>query len=186
MSDTWVILASGESLKPVKVNCNVMTINSSWQACPTANVHYSNDYDWYSRELPKMRKECTGRFMCGHPEKMVRGTDQSYKFDKGYRGICMEPGRIAWGGNSGYAGINLAIQLGAKRVILLGYDMCGKSHWHGEHHKSVRKPFNFPMWIQRFDEMARDAKLMGVEIINCSPISALKCFPKMSIDEVEL
>ncbi|HDY5476679.1 TPA: hypothetical protein RQ695_006640, partial [Pseudomonas aeruginosa] len=42
--------------------------------------------------------------------------------------------------NSGGGAVSLAIARGAKRIILLGYDMQktnGQSHWHGDHPKGL-------------------------------------------------
>lgn len=178
---TWTILASGESLLESMegIRGNVMTINSSWRAWPDAQIHYSNDHDWWQHETDF---KGTGRKMCGSPVS-VGGVDNSYRFDKGYRGLCMQPGRIAWGGNSGYAGVNLAAQLGATRILLCGFDMRGKSHWHGDHSPAVRKPFNFPMWISRLEELARDCRRRRIEVINCSAQTNLKCFKRGKLNE---
>ena len=185
MGCTWIILASGESLPQSIAEVDltgqhVMTINSSWRMAPGAAVHYSNDHDWWQHETDFRG---TGRRMCGSAIT-IPGVDNSYRFDKKARGLCLSPGRIAWGGNSGYAGINLAVQFGASRILIAGFDMCGKSHWHGDHHPRIRKPFNFRMWLQRFDELARDCRRQRIEVINCSARTELKCFPKRKLSEV--
>lgn len=188
--NSWLIIASGESARETlfkahgeyKGRINIMTINSSWRLCPVANVHYSNDGDWYQNELPKMAA-ARGEKYCGDPLRNIPGTRRDYLFHKNSRGLDMRPGCLAWGGNSGYAGINLAAQLGAKKIVLVGYDMCGNSHWHGEHDATVKKPFNFPMWIPRFRELAEAASRRGITILNASKISKLECFQYVDISE---
>ncbi|HCZ48509.1 MAG TPA: hypothetical protein DCZ11_05850, partial [Gammaproteobacteria bacterium] len=54
-------------------------------------------------------------------------------------GLSASPLRIHQGGNSGYQALNLAVLLGAERVILLGYDMHG-GHWHGRHGGRLNNP----------------------------------------------
>jgi predicted peroxiredoxin len=41
----------------------------------------------------------------------------------------------------------------------------------------------FDEWIHKFKPIADDARAMGVEIVNCTPGSALTCFPTASIEE---
>jgi hypothetical protein len=45
-------------------------------------------------------------------------------------------GEIGWGGNGGFHAINLAIQFGARRIVLVGFDMNLQRgyHWFGRHH----------------------------------------------------
>jgi hypothetical protein len=48
--------------------------------------------------------------------------------------VCMaQAGVIGSGGNSGFQALNLALQFGARRVILVGFDLnlAGGVHWHG-------------------------------------------------------
>jgi len=96
-------------------------------------------------------------------------------------------GYIASGGNSGYQAINLAYMLGAERIILLGFDMQktgGKAHWHGDHIAGLGNAENVSGWVKNFDALAKDLELLGVEVINCSRETALKCFKRALITEV--
>lgn len=180
-------MASGPSMtKEDAERCTaqrVITVNSTWRLAPWADVHYSSDHDWWEVELPEMRRECSGAFWTGHSEPIAPDV-MHCPYDKRTRGLSRVAGRIAWGGNSGYCAIGLAHQFGAARVVLLGYDMQGDTHWHGDHEPSVWKAFNFPMWRQRFAEMAADARRAGLEIINCSRETSLTCFPRASLESV--
>jgi hypothetical protein len=66
---------------------------------------------------------------------------------------------------------------GARKCLLLGYDM-GGSHFFGRHPEPlVNTPAEtFLRWIRNFQELAPILEGMGVEVINCAPSSALKCF----------
>jgi hypothetical protein len=99
------------------------------------------------------------------------------------------PGLLSWNFNSGAAAINLAVQFGAKRIILLGFDMSlgidNNQHWH----KVYSSPFaglkdTMAKWLQGFPLIAEQAKSRGIEIINCSPNSKIECFRKANIWEV--
>lgn len=169
-----------------RTRCRVISVNTTWKLAPWADVHYSNDHDWFEAEISAMRAGgALGEFWCGHPS-WRHPEVRSIPFDKTARGIVREPGRIAWGGNSGYAALNLAYQFGARRIVLLGYDQSDAqgAHWHGEHPETYRKGFNFPMWAVRFAEAARDLRRLHVEVVNCSRETALTCFRRAPLEAV--
>jgi hypothetical protein len=104
-------------------------------------------------------------------------------------------GTIGAGGNSGFQAINLAAQLGASRILLLGFDMTdrmGMLHWYGRNQWSqANNPVetSFKNWIGDLIRAAPILKARGVEVIDCSLQGALHCFPKMSLEaalEVDL
>lgn len=105
-------------------------------------------------------------------------------------GLCLDGMAIHRGGNSGYQALNLAVLFGAARVILLGYDMKhgagGEVHWHGVHPAGLANPTRagtLEGWANAFPHAARDAKRIGVEIVNATADTALTCFPRMTIEE---
>lgn len=89
------------------------------------------------------------------------------------------------GGNSGAGAMSLAEHMGARRIILLGYD-CGysrdgKRHWHGDHPKGLGNALSMPKWEAQFREMA--GHLGHCEIINASRRTALSIWPRMALDK---
>lgn len=102
--------------------------------------------------------------------------------------MSSDPGVLHIGGNSGYQSINLAVLVGAARVVLLGYDMRhagGKVHWHGSHPEGMNNPKEKQLagWAEAFSTMLPDLQRLGVEVINCTPGSALKCFPMARLED---
>jgi len=190
--ETVFCLASGPSMRPedasaVRGQGRVITVNSTFRLAPWADVHYSSDHDWWHLHLPEMRAACKGEFWSGYPFGHIADDVRICPYDKKARGILRTPGRIAWGGNSGYCALGLAYQFGASRIVLLGYDMkdpAGKGHWHGHHDASIKKDFNFDMWKMRFYDAARDFKGLGIEVINCTPVTDLTCFPRKKLEEI--
>lgn len=84
------------------------------------------------------------------------------------------------GGNSGFAALNLAIVLGAKKIYLLGFDMKGDGsgkqvHFHSGYRQKqsdkVYKVFN-----RSFVDASPRIRALGVDVINLNPDSDLKCF----------
>lgn len=96
-------------------------------------------------------------------------------------GLSFDPAYIHEGGNSGYQAINLAVHFGAKRILLLGYDMGGK-HWFGDHPKSLPVKSNYQIFMDNFATLPNDLKAAGVEVINCSRKTALAVFPRSTIE----
>jgi hypothetical protein len=68
-------------------------------------------------------------------------------------------------------------------------DMRGK-HWFGDHPAPLTNVAEneYPMFAQGFNTMVPDLAALGVEVINCSPISAITCFRfatvQAALDEV--
>lgn len=94
---------------------------------------------------------------------------------------------IGCGGNSGFQAINLAIQFGAKRLLLVGMDFRVDLgiHWHGRHPQTLNnpRPASVDSWRRALEGQAEAIKAMGVEVVNCSPVSTLTAFPKMTLRE---
>jgi hypothetical protein len=96
-------------------------------------------------------------------------------------------GKIGDGGNSGFQGLNLAIQFGANPIAIVGFDMrIDKGvHWHGRHLGNLNNPnlAHVIKWRKNLDGAARGLEDLGVQIFNVSSISALTSFKVMSCDE---
>lgn len=84
------------------------------------------------------------------------------------------------GSNAGYQLLNIAYILGAKNIILLGYDLKhgpnGETQWHNEHQRET----NTGMWekkmLPEFNMIAKGLKKVGVNVYNANPDSAITCF----------
>lgn len=101
-------------------------------------------------------------------------------------GLSTDPSSLCNGQNSGYAAVNLAIHLGARRVVLLGYDMKRqrkRSHFFGEHPTKLQCGTPYHRFAQRFDAMVEPLKKLGVEVVNCTRDSALSQFRRVDLRE---
>lgn len=97
-------------------------------------------------------------------------------------------GEIGEGGNGGFHALNLAVQFGARRIVLVGYDMRVDLgvNWHGEHGHGLPNPGapNVIRWRKVLDAQASLLTNMGVEVLNASPVSTLTAFPKVDFTTV--
>jgi len=110
------------------------------------------------------------------------------------KGITKAVGKLSWNGNSGGAAISVAAHAGAKRIFLLGFDMTldpntSHMHFHDAYKRgSIVEPerlmkLPFDRHSIGFQDIAVDAKEMGIEIYNVNPASGIESFPKISLSE---
>jgi hypothetical protein len=149
---------------------------------PWADVLYAGDLRWWrvygaeaERDFRGERWSCAGLDGVNH----VEGVDDV--------GLSLRPGRIHTGGNSGYQAIGLAFMFGASRIVLLGYDLQrgpkGESHHHGDHgHGLPNLTSDMREWVRRFLTLGADLRRQGVEVINATRRTALKCFEPQPLD----
>lgn len=101
-------------------------------------------------------------------------------------GLCLRPGRIHTGLNSGYQAIGLAFMWGAARIILLGYDMQrgprGESHHHGDHEGGLPNLGTMHEWTRRMVQLGIDLRTCGIDVINATRRTAINCFERMPIE----
>ena len=104
----------------------------------------------------------------------------------GTTGLSEKPNGLMTGQNSGHQAMNLAVLLGAKRILLLGFDMKagerGQMHWFGDHPIPTQAS-SFSAMLHNFGKTLKPLAAAGVEVINCTPGSALACYPRRSLDE---
>lgn len=101
-------------------------------------------------------------------------------------GLSTEPGLIHTGQNSGYQAINLAFLFGARKIVLVGFDMQhtgGRHHWFGNHPLGMRNACGVDDWKKNFPKLAADLQAQGVDVVNCSEETALTCFRRSSLEQ---
>lgn len=114
-----------------------------------------------------------------------------HRYDRLENGLCgPEDRRLAWNGNTGCLAINLALLLGAARVLLLGVDLGangnGKTHWHDKQLEQARGE-HYRRFAEGYATIARslNEKFPGRKVLNVSNgKSKLECFPILQTDEV--
>jgi len=160
---------------------NVIAVNRAFEVLGSAQTIYFSDlrfWNWYSRDLIK------------HPGVKITGDKRildanvvNYKFT-GTKGLDTTPKCLRSGNSSGYAAINLAVHMGAKNIILLGYDMeyVGKvTHWHDGY---STRPGKIHKMLPYFSTLVEPLKELKIDVTNTNLKSSINCFPKASFDEV--
>lgn len=182
----------------------VYGVSDAYRMAPWLDVVYSADHRWWV-STPVGRKEpnyvATSRLRAQRVT-CDPGTAQLF----GLRYVPHSPGKgrapngHVRGCHSGEEAINLVANDGAKRIVLLGFDMgaTGNGHWFGDHpetvsfpgpHGTITEPMNttnreqFLEWCAEMAYLAKDLKREGIEVINCTRKTWLNCFPCASILE---
>lgn len=162
----------------------VMVVNCTFRLLPDADVLYAGDLQWWDRYGLEAQS------FAGEKWTRDEYAAQRYRLRRVQRregaGLCRERGCVHPGGNSGFQAVNLAWHFGARRMVLLGFDMHRRNggHWHGEHDGMLSAPAShLPIWRREFSAMAFDLKHEGVQVINATPDTALECFQRMPLQE---
>ncbi len=180
---TVSILASGPSMNAAVVDSvhgePTIAINTTFQLAPWATMLYAADGQWWER-YRKTALNFAGLKVTLAPEQFP----ELLTLQRGHlNGLDLDPTKVNLGGNSGYQAVCIAATAGAKRINLYGFDMRSDvkhhHHWHGVHPSPLRNHGEsiYERWIKNFNELAPILKSRGVEVVNCTPASALKCFP---------
>lgn len=106
-----------------------------------------------------------------------------------YNMVFSPYGTIGGGGNSGFQSVNLAVQWGAKRIILVGFDFHeqGGKHWYGRNIWPGSNNPNeqaFGLWNKAFKKCSPTLKQKGIEVINTSQYSTIKEFSFQHLKDI--
>ncbi len=197
------MLASGPSLTReqcdyVRGKCRVIAVNNQGidtecdgllvpAFAPWADVLYAADTRWWltykERALAFAGRKVTIRDRNGLPDSVeLLQVSPTAPFDT-------RPTHLVTGGNSGYQAVHLAAHFGAKRIVLVGFDMKeGKNnrrHWFGNHPGSLNARGNFIPWARQFKMLADYLEnKLRIDVINCTTDTALTCFRRANLEDV--
>jgi hypothetical protein len=188
------IVAGGPSLKgfdwSLLDNKFTIAINRSYEVLPNANIVYFTDNDfWKIHEkgiLAHKGKKVKGSL----PSRVIKHPEVEEYILTSPTGLEMTAGKLNHGHNSTYAAINLATQMGFKKIYLLGVDMKwgtpkdrSTSHWHNGHKRTDPESV-YKKMSKCYETIVEPLKKQGVEVFNLNPDSALEVFPKLNPQQV--
>lgn len=169
--------------------------NDAFILDPEADALCAGDARWWNWQHAEVAEKFKGRYLftwCLR-SKMPK-TALPIRYLKHPVGtVSRDPGAVCCN-NTGGGAINIAYLFGATSIVLLGFDMRyvdGQNNWH-ERHKAGTKPQVYtgeaPVhhggFIPKLTAAAKEYKRLGVEVINCTPASALTCFPFKDIRDI--
>lgn len=210
---TAVILATGPSLTAEVIETakrgqelgqwSLFGMNHVWRDFPALDVFLACNIEYYETHWHRGLRE-------HRAEKWHWDLDTCIKFGLNYipgkwkDGFSKDPSCIHYGHSSGFQVPQLAYHSGFRRILLCGYDMRYASDYDGKNHRIGSAPRHYfgeyedpalNHWpsvkvkdgvhvelIEQFEKVKRINT--DVEIINCSPGSAMTCFPLSTLKEM--
>lgn len=167
---TWLVLAPGPSATAAQAEMAhgagipIGAVGCAYQLAPMAKFVASSDRAWW-RSYPAAFKFPNRYSMIALPDvEQVRidGLES-----------CV---------NSGVLALEVAKRMGATRILMAGVDMKG-GHFFGHYTNGLRNA-SASQRKQHMQQYVRWSILnRTVQLINCTPNSALTCFPMMALEE---
>lgn len=203
-NDLFVCVATGPSiiqknidlLYQHKNDMTVICVNDAWKLRPSDNANcfigdhlYAADPPWWKIHIDEIRNSgFAGEMWIPLNKNVAEKHGINYVPFESKPGLGKN-GKVHSGSHSGYQAINLAYLLGARRIILLGYDMNVKDknmvHFFGNHPKGLRNtPNAYSKWIKNYKQLSEELSKEGVDVINCNKDSAIPYFEKRELKDV--
>jgi len=188
-------------------NCKVFTMNNVYENVPWTDVHFACGGDWWGLYYPRSKElqELKGTKYTWYPE-LAKLYNLNYVSAIVKDGLSVDPSVIHINHGSGPMSINLALHYGIKKLLLIGHDMkfaedydskkkkvgSKPRHYFNEYPKTlqhwpsckigVSKPGVLDGLIETYEKMVPQLKTLDMEVVNCTPNSALKCFRMSTLD----
>lgn len=198
------IVGGGYSVRDINLEYlhdkNTVAINDAYKILPNATALFWCDNSWCGREFDGLKAHKTKqrfhtrKYASTHIAQNIKAPggatvlnrSDDYGFDPNVDNVC--------GNNGGTQCLNFVVNMGAKRIYLIGYDMRddplkrGKTHWHDDHQLVIRHDTYSRLFIPSIVSLNKSIKKRGinVDIINCSQTSAIPCFEKRRVQELML
>ncbi len=167
----------------------LLAVNDAWQWCAQAgcpaDVLYAADAEWWRwhADVPDYLLPYK-KYTIDPVAKEIRPTVELLNW-RIKEGVDRDPTCLANGGLGGYHAINLAMHLGAKTILTLGYDL--QPGPNGEHHCHVEHPtLTHPHYEERravFGTLVRPLRGLGITLLNVSRVSSIDTIPRASLAE---
>lgn len=186
--ETAFILASGPSVNTIDlsplVGRRVIAVKSSHLIWPTADILFFADGRWW-RDPALRPKHFAGLIVTTATD--IRDPRVKIMKKMPPHALAEERHAVALARTSTTGAINLAVHLGAARIILLGVDSKlapdGTRHCHGLQWPWPLKDGCFEQQANEYRQIAPSAERLGVEIVNANPDSAIDVWPRKPFAE---
>lgn len=190
---TVVCLGTGPSLTQADVDvcrgrARVIAIKDAVTLAPWADVLYSADERWWAAVGPSLTYAGPRFGVCDLQDKHIATLERAgvhRLLIGGVPGLHAKPTSVCTGNHSGFSAINLAVHLGARTIVLLGYDM--KAGEDGRRnvcesglYDRKKPPYQ---WLDVYQSIVDPLTALGVRVLNASRETALTVFPRVTLEE---
>lgn len=162
------ILATGPSLTEAQVEAvrglYVIAVSDAWRLAPWAQALVSADAAWWRHHQPVF----AGRRI------------SNSRVSKGERFTSAPNGT-----NSGALAVRVALEIGAKEMILLGFDGHG-THFFGPHPNGLKNTDDHRRSVHfvQHRKAAAECRRAGVPVWNCSPGTVIDAYEIKTLEKV--
>jgi len=166
----WYLLAPGPSMSRELADSvrgkSVGVVTAAFKLAPWADFLAANDRSWWMAH--KDANEFEGRKFSASD---IRGVEK-----------IPRSGGIGTSTNSGVLALEVAKQMGATKIALLGFDMHG-SHYFGPYTCGLSNTTQDRrnVHLRQYERWARENP--SVDVVNCTEGSNLRCFRMGSLDQ---
>ena len=178
--------AISEYLRPMIGHEKVIGINNAYKLGDWVDICWFCDKQWYMKHKINLNRFAGMKIHCCNKSGNAEGTHELYR-GKAY-GIDTNKTHVAWNGHSGASAINLAYHLGARQIILIGFDMkFGDNRRNNFHTEHAQYPVNwnpYDRFFKAYPLIKRDARLLGLSILDATTDGALTQFPKVNLSAI--
>lgn len=189
---TVICVAGGQSLTLGQVRqigiarsqdkIRVVAVNDAAFPCWFADICLGYDRKWWDSKagLPGFRGLKLSVEPTGYHD--VRVLEHG-----GIEGFDERPGWLRTGSNSGYGAVHIAAALGARKIVLVGYnfgsdaDRGAMEHWFGLHPEGMNKGSNTDEWCRLFRGLTDILASRGVAVLNATPRSRITWLPGVDL-----
>jgi len=209
--ETVACIASGpstteEDLHRVKSHgIKAIVVNDMYLVAPWADVVYFADCRWWEWHHNGVAKKWDWMEFTAEEQRAAFGAFAGQKCtiantgmlvgdpevfmlkNGGHLGLSESKDALFTGSNSGYQAINLACLAGAKKILLLGYDLGfhkNRSHSHNGHPIKNTSAAHYSGWASNFFSLVEPLERLGIEVINCSRQTTLKAFRREALESI--
>lgn len=169
---TFAICATGPSMSQAVAysvrHLPTVVVNNAWQLRPDAAALVAQDKAWWN-QYPEA-KDFAGRKFSTN---VINGVER-----------ILPSGLLLTGSGSGMLAIQVAVMLGATKMLLLGYDMRG-SHYFGPYPKPLKETSlsRYEVFKAQLQIMEAEMARQNVDVVNCTQGSALDCFRMSTVEQ---
>lgn len=172
---TVLCIAGGPSvadidLKPARGTPTIAINGSILGVGEWAPVYYYGDHRWWRWYGDKVPSNYPGRIITSAAASPV--DLRVLRMNKEYvAALSRDPTSLS-GLDSGYQAINLAFHLGARRIILAGYDMGfsnGRQHHHEEYPDEAPESNYTEKFAPRYEALFEQLQASKVEVVTVTP-----------------
>jgi len=168
-------------------NKKVIAVNRAFEKLPNAYFIYFSDirfWGWFGEAMTEHKAHIiTTAKLNPRPKGVIFYKRSSLR----KKALDNTPGYLKLGNNSGYAAINLAVQFGATKIALLGFDMCNtnsKTHWHNGYIVKNSDDVYEKSMLKYYAPLATELSELGIDVTNYGSTSKLDVFTKKSLESV--